>query len=377
MPDSPTDKPHIVFCIKRMAGVAGGAERVLADVANGLADRGWRVTVLTFDPPEANSFYPLSAKVATLGLGKGAVRGKTGHPNISLQIFYLRTVLAKLNPDLAVGFLISMYVPLAFALIGSGIPVWASEHIVRQHYRNRRLQYLLIGIVSLFVARVTFLSPSIADAYAIVAKRKKIVIPNPVAPASCQAAPANGSAGKIILNVGRLVDFKDHRTLIQAFARLAPDFPEWTLRILGEGELRETLERLVEDLGLDDRVQMPGATGRIGAEYGAAKIFAIASIYEGFGLVTAEASSHGLPCIGFVDCPGTNDIITDGENGILVSTDDRVGNLAQGLRQMMTDGALRERMGRKGIENMTRYKLEKVLDRWEEGITPCLSSRSA
>lgn len=377
MPDSPTDKPHILFCIKRMADVAGGAERVLADVANGLADRGRRVTVLTFDPPEAKSFYPLSAKVATLRLGKDAVRGKTSRLNIFLQILHLRTAIVKLKPDIAVGFLISMYVPLAVALIGTGAPVWASEHIVRQHYRNRRLQYLLIGIVSLLVARVAFLSPSIADGYAIVAKRKKIVIPDPVAPASGQAAPAGDSAGKIILNVGRLVDFKDHRTLIQAFARLAPDFPEWTLRILGEGKLHETLERLVEDLGLGDRVQMPGATDRIGAEYRAAQIFAISSVYEGFGLATAEASSHGLPCIGFADCPGTNDIITDGENGILVPTDDRVGNLAQGLRQMMTDGALRERMGRKGIENMRRYSLEKVLDRWEEQITSCFSSPSA
>lgn len=377
MPDSPTDKPHILFCIKRMADVAGGAERVLADVANGLADRGRRVTVLTFDPPEAKSFYPLSAKVATLRLGKDAVRGKTSRLNIFLQILHLRTAIVKLKPDIAVGFLISMYVPLSVALIGTGAPVWASEHIVRQHYRNRRLQYLLIGIVSLLVARVAFLSPSIADGYAIVAKRKKIVIPDPVAPASGQAAPAGDSAGKIILNVGRLVDFKDHRTLIQAFARLAPDFPEWTLRILGEGKLHETLERLVEDLGLGDRVQMPGATDRIGAEYRAAQIFAISSVYEGFGLATAEASSHGLPCIGFADCPGTNDIITDGENGILVPTDDRVGNLAQGLRQMMTDGALRERMGRKGIENMRRYSLEKVLDRWEEQITSCFSSPSA
>lgn len=377
MPDSPSDKPHILFCMKRMADVSGGAERVLADVANGLSDRGWRVTVLTSDPPAARSFYPLSAKVATLRLGKDAASGKPGWLNILLQIFRLRTAISKLKPDLAVGFLISMYVPLAVALIGTGIPVWASEHIVRQHYRNRRLQYFLIGMVSLFVSRVAFLSPSIAEGYAIVAKRKRIVIPNPVAPASGQAAPASDSAGKTILNVGRLVDFKDHRTLIHAFARLAPDFPKWTLRILGEGELRESLERLVEELGLGDRVRMPGATDRIGTEYSAAQIFAIPSIYEGFGLVTAEASSHGLPCIGFADCPGTNDIITDGENGILVSTDDRVGNLAQGLRQMMTDGALRERMGRKGIENMMRYKLEKVLDQWEEQITPCLPSRSA
>lgn len=377
MPDTRTDKPHILFCIKRMADVAGGAERVLADVANGLAGRGWRVTVLTFDPPGAKSFYPLSAKVTTVRLGKDAPSGKTSRLNIIFRFFHLRTAIAKLNPNLAVGFLISMYVPLAFSLIRTGIPVWASEHIVRQHYRNRRLQYLLIGIVSLFVARVAFLSPSIADGYAIVAKRKKIVIPDPVSPASGQAAPASDSAGKIILNVGRLVDFKDHRTLIQAFARLAPDFPEWTLRILGEGELRETLEHMVEDLGLGDRVQMPGATDRIGAEYSAAQIFAISSIYEGFGLATAEASSHGLPCIGFADCPGTNDIITDGENGVLVSTDDRVGNLAQGLRQMMTDGALRERMGRKGIENMMRYSLEKVLDRWEEQIRLCLARRPA
>ncbi len=53
----------LLFCIKRMNGAVGGAERVLAQITAGLADRGHDVTLVTFDPPAGTSFYPLHARV--------------------------------------------------------------------------------------------------------------------------------------------------------------------------------------------------------------------------------------------------------------------------------------------------------------------------
>ena len=204
-----------------------------------------------------------------------------------------------------------------------------------------------------------------------------VVLPNPVYPATIHAAPnGKGVAVKTVLNVGRLVDIKDQRTLIAAFAQLAASFPDWRLHIIGEGELRGELEAQVADLGLQERVQLPGTTSTIEKEYAASHIFAISSRYEGFGLVTAEASSHGLPTVGFADCPGTNELIEDGVTGILVDSTDRVRGLAEALRCLMSDAELRKRMGSAGIDKMRAYAPERIFDKWEETIGSMVAVRA-
>src|SRR5690606_11954559 len=119
-----------------------------------------------------------------------------------------------------------------------------------------------------------------------------------------------------------------HVTLIDAFADIYDKYPEWDLKIIGEGPLRPTLEEQIRRLGLEDRVSLPGATQSIGSEYRNADLFVLPSRYESFGLATAEAMGYGLAAIGFADCPGTNELIQDGINGKLAPSTDRTTSLA-------------------------------------------------
>ena len=225
---------------------------------------------------------------------------------------------------------------------------------------------MLLRISAYLVDRFSVLSHQIGDLYPSAIQSKLVVIPNSVAPAKAFANPkGEGKKTKVILNVGRLVDFKDQQTLISAFSLIAADHPNWNLRIIGDGELRDDLEQQVVSKGLQNRICLPGNSDEIINEYVNAHLFVVSSIYEGFGLVTAEAASHQLPVIGFSDCPGTNELIEHDVTGLLVNPDNRVTNLAAGLHELIDNDELRLRMGIAGKKKMVGYAPENVYEQWE------------
>jgi glycosyltransferase involved in cell wall biosynthesis len=356
----------ILFAIKTMEDGKGGAERVLADITSGLADRGHDISVLTFDREEGVSFYPLNKKIRCLNLGIGNTYERSTLVETCARIISIRRAVKAESPDVVVPFMHSMFVPVSFALAGTGIPVVASEHIVPEYYKTRRFEFLLFLASSLFVQRITVLSTKVKAMYPRMLRKKMIVIENPVHEALIQPSQGRASSGrKVILNVGRLNPQKDQETLIKAFAKLATVYPEWDLRIIGEGELRAELEQLVGNLNLKNRIFLPGTTQNIAAEYQNADIFALPSRYESFGLATAEAMTHGLPVIGFADCPGTNELIVDNENGFLVDGENRIDAFTAALEKMITSPDLRIKLGEQGRQIVKKYQPEAIIEKWE------------
>ena len=150
---------------------------------------------------------------------------------------------------------------------------------------------------------------------------------------------------KLLLSVGRLDPQKDHSTLIDAFSQVAECQPDWDLKIVGEGPLRRPLERQIARLGLETRVSLPGTVRDISTEYRNAQLFVLPSRYESFSLSTAEALAHGLPVIGFSDCPAIGQLVKSSENGVLVKPDGkRAESLAAALGSVMQDPELRRRL---------------------------------
>ena len=356
----------VLFAIKRLNSAVGGAERVLCTVCSELATRGYTVTIVTFDSPAGQTFYSLDDRVKRIDLGIGDVEHQARMGETLYRMRALRRVVVEEKPQVAVGFMHSMFVPLAFAMAGTGIPVVGSEHIVPEHYRTRPLQYALLIAVSPLLSKATVLSESIRIRYPAPLRRRMVVMPNPVMTASGQAELGVEKVRYVLLNVGRLDEQKDHATLLRAFARLADTYSDWDLKIVGDGPLRRELESLVHDLGLEKRVRMPGVTSDIGAEYRAADAFVISSRYEAFGLVTAEAMSHGLPVVGFADCPGTNELIEHGRTGLLASGgSDRGESLARELERLLSDRSLRQRLGDRGKSIGWSRSARHVCDSWE------------
>jgi GalNAc-alpha-(1->4)-GalNAc-alpha-(1->3)-diNAcBac-PP-undecaprenol alpha-1,4-N-acetyl-D-galactosaminyltransferase len=278
-----------------------------------------------------------------------------------------------MEPDVAVGFMHSVFVPLGVALARTGIPLIASEHTSIEHYGRSRVQRLLLELAPLLSVAGTIPSDRVRHDYPHRLRRRMWVIPNPV---SSRPTAARRSRGNVVLAVGRLSAEKNHGELIRAFERDALRFRDWQLRIIGDGVLRSDLECQVQKSGLEHQVVLPGATDDVAAEYAGAAFVVVPSRYESFGLVTAEALAAGRAVIGFADCPGTNELIEHGVNGLLVDgSGDRVSTLAAGLERMMADDELRQRMGTAGPASVSAFDLNAVVDRWEDLLLRCASLR--
>lgn len=118
--------------------------------------------------------------------------------------------------------------------------------------------------------------------------------------------------------MGRYEYQKGYDRLINAWALIAKQVPDWTLHIFGEGSLRPVLTKQIYDLNLEKSVFLDGATNNVGKELSESSIVAFTSNYEGFPMAIVEVESAGLPVVSF-DAPcGPKDIIRDGEDGFLV-----------------------------------------------------------
>lgn len=357
----------VTFAIKGLHEAAGGAERVISAVSSELAERGHNIELISFDAPDAEPFYPVSPKVTQIRLGIGHPHQPTTAQAFLRRCIVLRRVVSNSEPDVVVGFMHSMFIPMGFALLGTGIPVIASEHIVREHYRQRFGELALFVSVMPALRKVTILSRDIADEYPWLIRRKMICIDNPVSTDFESAQPhASSPDSKEILSIGRLVAQKDHATLIRAFSLVAADFPDWSLRIIGDGDMRQSLAHLIQALALEGRVFLPGIVRDVGRHIERCEFFALASRYESFGLVVAEAMAMGKAAVGFGDCHGVNRLIQHNHTGLLVKGEDRIASLAAALRWLMANPADREKMGfnawRRAKE---RFSLRRVVDQWE------------
>lgn len=367
----------IIFVIKALDNVGGGAERVLADVSSGLVENGHEITIITYDPPGGESYYALHPAVKRIALGIGHTDRPATLRETLLRMAALRRVIVKEAPDIAVGFMNSVYVPLGLALLGTAIPVIASEHIVPEHYRNRHLERLLLNVTPYITKCITVVSEQVKDSYSDALRKHMISIPNIVSVQPQVRADVTGSGRKrkTLLTVGRLTAQKDHKSLLEAFSMIAGLFPEWDLHIVGDGSLKQELEIIIKMLGFEDRIQLPGNNPEIAEEYANAQLFVIPSLYESFGLAIVEALAYGLPAVGFADCPGVNYFIHPGENGILASGNDRVVSLSNALKILMGDENKRKKMGENAILIKKYLNKEIIIEQWESLFVKSLECR--
>ena len=140
-----------------------------------------------------------------------------------------------------------------------------------------------------------------------------------------------------MIQVGHLIPSKRTEITIRAFARLKAKYPKLTLKIVGTGHLRQSLEELCRQLEVEDAVTFTGQLPNrdVAAAMQKASYFVMASKPEGFGIVYLEAMAAGCVTVGTQD-QGIADVITHGENGFLVPADD-VDAVAAVIERCMAD----------------------------------------
>ena len=166
--------------------------------------------------------------------------------------------------------------------------------------------------------------------------------------------------GPWLLTVARLDYHKGIDTVIRALPGIRAVFPTACYAVAGTGSRRDSLERLVAELGLGDAVRLLGfvSDDELPALYNAADLFVLASrrydlLVEGFGISIVEASASGLPVIGSRS-GGIPEAIRDGETGFLVEPEDPAALAATAIR-LLGDEGLRRRMGAAGRAAVESY----------------------
>lgn len=165
--------------------------------------------------------------------------------------------------------------------------------------------------------------------------------------------------------VARFHPVKDHRTLLEAFARLAPEAPQADLLLVGDGQLRSVLEEQTGRLGLRSRVRFLGVRHDVPSLLGASDVFALSSSSEASSLTLLEAMAARLPVV-VTDVGGNPEIVRNDVEGLLVPRADPE-QLARGLLRVLANPAVGRQMGEAGRQRVeAHFRLDQTIARYYE-----------
>ncbi len=354
---------------------SGGAERVTTNLANYWAEKGWNITIVTITGSEQD-FYQLHSQVHRIAL---RLDGKSNNLAVAIKHNYqrikaLRGVLKEHRPDVALAFMATANIILAMSAKGLNIPVLGSERIYPPMVPLGKVWEWLRRYSYAYLEAVIALSSESAKWISTETNAKNVpVIANavtyPIAVNTPLVSPKMSDEQRFnLIAVGRLAPQKGFDHLLCAFASTSQQFPNWHLTILGEGECRAALEKQRLELGLEQRVSLPGVVGNLGAWYEAADLYVMTSLFEGFPNSLSEAMAYGIPVVS-VDCDtGPRDIIRHQVDGLLVPQDNHKA-LVDALATLMDGELLRLQYANRAIEIRERLSMEKITGMWEEVFT--------
>ncbi|WP_424529111.1 glycosyltransferase [Sphaerisporangium viridialbum] len=215
------------------------------------------------------------------------------------------------------------------------------------------------------LCQAVFLSPDDAWRFA-----EEALLPNTAdLPNPLRAWPEKTSFLDVprVLGIGRLAAVKRFDRLITAFARAARTQSQWELHLIGDGPELSRLRSHAASVGVAGRVVLRGRVpaSEIGREYLNGSILGLSSEHEGFPLVVGEAASYGMPTVAFDVSGGVRSLVLDGTTGVLVPPAD-VDAFTGALSGLMADPARRRRLGAAGRVHAESFRLDRVLDRWED-----------
>lgn len=375
--------------LSKMVGHSGGAAKVTCNFANEMKCRGHQVSLVYSDIQTGKFFYPIDEEIPVYDIrhykgqsiaypwylklkrelyrtfDKQKARSVNDQFESSFLLDNLEDVLNTVKPDVIVSFQ-SAASKLLLCDLKTEIPVITMSHGDTSDYFQTCPKEELPALEKSAVVQV--LVPSFERPIKEhLPKVKTVVIGNAIPQYEEQADLITEKDTYKIVFTGRLA--KGHKRphlLIEAFAGLAKDFPNWTVELWGAVDGKayyKELQMMISKNKLENQVFLKGTTDDVKAVLQGGDVFAFPSAYEGFGMSLAEGMSMGLPAIGYKSCSAVNELITDGVDGYLC--EDGVDGFRDKLRKLMSDRDLRVAMGKQACIAMKAYAPEKIWDTWE------------
>jgi len=382
---------HVALVIRLLGGRSGGAERIYCELANLLAENGYNVTCLHFDTTDAPPFYPLDSKVELINLQglQDTLKQKLNKviknipflpKDISKRIDWynkndyfisqLKDYFLFSRPDIAISLMPPANTPTLLAAKGTSVKVIATNHNVPKEdyhspYRwdpnpiDRELRLKALD----YAAAIHVLFPSFGEWFPSHLHDRIVAIPNYVS-MEFKRADQQRDRDNLILAVGRLAPVKNYMQLLNAWSLIADEFPNWSVLLYGTGPQKRELKSRISELGMQDSFVLGGHRKDLGSEYSRASIFCHPALFEGFGLSPAEALFLQTPVISYADCPGVNQFVKNGVNGLAIQRDSDGRSLANALRSLIIDSERREELGRNGPPSVAEFSYDRYRSSW-------------
>lgn len=359
---------NILFVVSALTN--GGAERVCVSVANGLSRLGHNVTILT--GVSGNFDYQLDDRVDKVVIYQSTsnllYRIYRRFMRVPIFCYTLFCILRNKKIDIVINVLAFHFLETIIISRIMGRKVIFSDHNTYERPKEEPMPFkskIHKYIYALLCNYTTVLTKRDRD---LLTKRKNIIVMhNPLFLKPLDYVP---SKKKVILAVGRLDSwyYKGFDLLINSWGNICNKFPEWQLRIVGNGSERaiNKLKELINEARAK-RINLIPFKKDIECEYRDASIFVLSSRYEGFGLVLIEAMSQRCACIACDYLTRQSEIITDGVDGLLCSVDD-LSALENKILQLLEDEQLRLSLQEHSTDNVERFSEYNVALHWESLI---------
>lgn len=349
------DNKRITFLIGSMR--RGGAERVISILANNYIKRGWNVDIITL--LDDSNDYDIDKKVNIIPICQVS---KSKLYQLPGWICNIRKHVKENNPDIIVSFIARINIITILSCIGLNKKIIISERNDPKADGRGFLVKILTYMLYPLTNSIIFQTKWAKSCFPKYIQEKGVIIGNPI---QVNAEKKNSRIKKIV-SVGRLEEQKNHKMLINAFKMVYEKNNEYRLYIYGEGSLRSKLENQIRNLNLQEVVYLPGNFLDIHERISDAKLFILSSKYEGLSNALLEAMMMGIPCIS-TNCAGSNEIIVNGENGILVDLDN-TESLSNSICNIIKNEEKMNQLGICGKKSVEYMKLENIISLWNEII---------
>jgi len=343
----------ITFIISSLE--AGGAERVLATLANALCKEN-EVSIIKFD--QEKPFYPLNQKIQVKNLPPFKYHNLY-HKILSRfkKFFALRKSLKECRADVFISFLDTTNIICILAKQGLKTPLIICEHSVHT-YLKHKIWRIFRRIVYPFCDALTVLTKEDQNFYQSFVK-KVVLLENP-----CHFKPKEGMTKEnVVLFVGRLDANKNAKLFLKAIALLEQSLREQTrFLIVGEGGLKQDLIFQAKALGI--RVEFLGRCEDMQSLYEKAKVLCLCSFIEGLPTVLIEALYFEVCRISTSYINGSQDLINDGFDGFLVGLDDEKA-MALNLSRVLKDENLRKKLVLNAKRRCENFDVDFIVSKWQ------------
>ena len=368
----------IVYCTDSICYL-GGIQNVTITKANGLAQMGHQVWIIVTD----NKYPPLHSvdpKVQVINLDINYFEDDWKSKFYVIKSILIKRkkhkkaiakVLNDINPDIIISTGTSEKNFLPNIRLNS-TPIFIREIHFQKGYRLSHARSLFEKIMAIIGNWYDYSwNINKYDQIVILTNEDKelnwknnskvSVISNPVTfDTNIKTAPLTN---KKIITAGRHVYQKNYKFLINTWKIVDQKHPDWQLEIWGDGVLKNELSKLINTLGLNNKVLLMGYTNDVISQMQKASGYVLSSLFEGMPLVLIEAMSCGLPIVSYTCRCGPKDLIEHGKNGFLCEVNDET-KLAEYICSIIEDDRLRIRMGQASKKKSEEFRIEKIATQW-------------